>query len=441
MRAGFARVDITPEAGVPLGGNVREDKAARGVHDPLFASIAVLGADQPSPVVLIGMDLLGVTAAFSDAIAAAVRARTGIDAENIVVFATHTHSGPDTARGSGFDRSDYSAVDDWERRAVPAIVQGVADAVGMAVSVTVTVARGPAQGYAWNRRLRLPDGTVRMNWSAVPADAEPAGPVDDELSLWTFRDAAGTPVGALVHFTLHPAILVGHDWLFSADYVATLSAIVRERAGDVPVIFANGALGNVNHLNHRDEGRAIGFPEAERVGAGIGAALAELDDIPLEPSDVHMERLTIELDQRTVDRERAAWARRTLRANGSAPVDALDGVPDAAYACWTLDRGKRLAPLLDVPVTTVEFGDTILVFLPFEVFVEFGLSVRDILPGKVVRVVSLAQDYLGYLPTLAAFEEGGYEPTFGTSTIAAGQGEYLFGRIAAHLRSGQEASE
>lgn len=437
MYAGFAHVDITPDIGVPLGGNVREDKAARGTHDPLAASIAVLGADQP--VVLIGMDLLGVTAAFSTAIAMEVHARTGIAPEQVVVFATHTHSGPDTGRGSGFDLSDYSAVDEWEQKVVPRIAQGVADAHASATASTVTVARGQAPGYAWNRRLRMPDGTVRMNWSAVPAEAVPAGPVDDELSLWTFRASDGTAIGALVHFTLHPAILVGHDWLYSADYIASLSAMVRARVGDVPVIFANGALGNVNHLDHRDDGRAIGFEEAERVGTGIGAALAHLTDAATDNDRVHVHRATIELDQRTVDRERAAWARHTLRAHGSAPVDVLDGVPDAAYACWTLTRGKHLAPLLDVPVAAVELGDTVLVFLPFEVFVEFGLRIREAIPGKIVRVVSLAHDYLGYLPTREAFEEGGYEPTFGTSTIVPGQGEYLFGELAEWLSNEVES--
>lgn len=438
MRAGFAQVDITPDIGVPLGGNVREDKAARGTHDPLFANIAVLGSDRP--IVLIGMDLLGVTATFTAAICAAVHAATGIPAEQVVTFATHTHSGPDTSRGSGFDRGDYSAVDVWEQLAAPAIAQGVADAVRNAAGATVNVARGQAPGYAFNRRLLLADGTVRMNWSAVPDSAVPAGPVDDEITLWTFRGLDGAAVGALVHFTLHPAILVGHDWLYSADYIAALTATIRARVGDVPVIFANGALGNVNHLDHRDNGRAIGFGEAERVGAGIGASLSALSDAVIPEPGVRMHRTTIELDQRTVDRERAAWARRTLRANGAAPVDVLDGVPDAAYACWTLERGKHLAPLMDVPVAAVELGDTVFVFLPFEVFVEFGLGIRDALPGKIIRVVSLAHDYLGYLPTRDAFEQGGYEPTFGTSTIDAGQGEYLFGQIAAWLRGEVEGS-
>jgi hypothetical protein len=55
-------------------------------------------------------------------------------------------------------------------------------------------------------------------------------------------------------------------------------------------------------------------------------------------------------------------------------------------------------------------------------------------PSKIAKVVSLANGYLGYLPTKAAFEQGGYETTFGTSTVAAGQAEVLISEAVAALR-------
>jgi hypothetical protein len=77
----------------------------------------------------------------------------------------------------------------------------------------------------------------------------------------------------------------------------------------------------------------------------------------------------------------------------------------------------------------------VLVYVPFEVFVEFGLLLRDAFPDQLVKVVSPANGYFGYLPTAVAFAEGGYEPTLGTSTISPGQGEHLFHRIETELRS------
>lgn len=433
MRAGFGSAEITPAVGVPLGGNVREDKAARGVHDALWASVVVLH-DADRPVALIGMDLLGVTSSFASAIADAIAAKTPIRAEDVIVFATHTHSGPDSTHGSGRADGDYASVVSWEREVVPRIAAEAAVAWQRLAPTEISVLRGEAPGFTFHRRMLMPDGTVKMNWSPVPAEAVPAGPVDDELTVWVFRGAAGEAQGLLVHFTLHPAVLVGHDWLVSADYIASFTQALRERFGEVPVLFANGALGNINHLDARDPGRAIGFPEAERIGRGVAQAVESLSAQPVAQAALRMERQSIELSQRTVSRERAAWARRVLRMNAGAPVDVLDGVPEVAYASWTLNQGKTLPPILDVPVASIDLGETTLVFLPFEVFVEFGLGIRDAVAGRIVRVVSLAHDYLGYLPTARAFEQGGYEPTFGTSRIEAGAGEELFARLADGLR-------
>lgn len=434
MRAGFARADITCANGTPLGGNARTDKASRGVHDQLFASVVVLD-DGATTTVIIGTDLLGVSADFVAAIAGHAAAITGAHEDNVIVFATHTHSGPDTIHGSGFDDADYTRVIIWQNEAVLAIAQAIAEAFSSVIEVTVQRALTTAPGFAFHRRLRHTDGTLLMNWSDVDPDAvSPAGPVDDELTLLTFHSESGI-VGALVHFTLHPAVLVGHDWLVSADYIAALSSTLRGSIGPVPVIFANGALGNINHLDYHDEGRAIGFAEAERIGHGIGEHAAHLVAAAdaVEETSLWADRFVVTLTQRTVDFDHLRWARSVLRRSDAGAADALDGIPESAYARWALNRGKDLPPLLDVSVAMVGIGSTVFVFLPFEVFVEFGLELRAAFSNHIVKVVSLSGDYLGYLPTAIAFADGGYEPTFGTSRISQGQGEYLFQEISRQL--------
>jgi len=56
-------------------------------------------------------------------------------------------------------------------------------------------------------------------------------------------------------------------------------------------------------------------------------------------------------------------------------------------------------------------------------------------PERGLRAVSLRGATAVILPTAVALAEGCYEPTFGTSTNAAGQGEYLLHHIAAELRA------
>jgi len=435
---GFAQVDISCKVGTPLGGNSRVDKAARGLHDPLHATVAVIDTDIGARV-MIGLDVVSAPLALVEAVSAGVELRTGIPATSVTVSATHTHSGPDVERGNGLDELDYSAIDAWEHASVPAIGDAALRAQRAAVPATLRLASAEVADLSFNRRLAHRDGSTHMNWEPLEGDDVLAalGPIDPELVALIFSDERGSALGALLHFTLHPAILVGHDWLVSADYVAEASAALSAVLDGAPVLFLNGALGNVNHIDYHNTGRAIGFGESARVGNALGAAAVEAleretTDVDLE--DVDLRAIMVTLSQRTVDRAQLDHARALLAANAGRPVGALDGIPVEAYAQWTVTAGRGLTPLLDVKVRILRIGHVVFVYVPFEVFVEFGLELRRAFPGHIVRVVSHGGGSFGYLPTAAAFAEGGYEPTFGTSTIACGQGEYLFHHITTELR-------
>jgi neutral ceramidase len=438
-RVGFAQTDISCTPGTPLGGNARVDKAARGVHDPLHATVAVLESGSTSHV-LVGLDLLNAPARLVEAMSRAISDRIGLPASEVTVSATHTHSGPDVGRGHGMDNQPYDLVDAWEREAVQLVAAAAVEAHRTACPASLRVGRGNVMGISFNRRLIHRDGSTRMNWEPLAPEeiVGTRGPVDPQLLTLVFSDHDGYPLGAVVHFTLHPAILVGHEWLVSADYVADLSAVVSEQLDGAPVMFLNGALGNINHLDFRDDGRAIGFTESERVGRSIGGEALDAIAGAGEPIDMDLvtwRRFTVTLEQRTVDRQRLGAAQELLAVSAGEPVEALDGIPPEAYARWTVTQGRRLPPLLDVKVTIVRIAQVVLVYVPFEVFVEFGLTLGAAFPDHVVRVVSLGNDYHGYLPTASAFAEGGYEPTLGTSTVQAGQGEYLFHRIETEVRA------
>jgi hypothetical protein len=438
-RVGFAQTDISCSVGTPLGGNARVEKAARGVHDPLHATVALVD-DGAATHVLVGLDLLSAPGPLVGRMAEAIGDRVGIPASQVTVAATHTHSGPDVGRGHGMDDFSYERVDAWEREAVELVASAAVEAERTAAPATLRVGCTEVPGVAFNRRLIHRDGSTRMNWEPLdPAEVVGArGPVDPQLMTLVFSDEEGSPLGAVVHFTLHPAILVGHEWLVSADYVAEASAVVSRQLGGAPVMFLNGALGNINHLDFRDTGRAIGFAESERVGHAVGAGALRAIAAAPEPVDIPplaWHRFTVILEQRTVDRRRLEDAEQLLAASEGKPVDALDGIPPEAYAMWTVTEGRRLPPLLDVEVTVVRIAQVVLVYVPFEVFVEFGLALRAAFPEHLVRVVSPANGYHGYLPTASAFAEGGYEPTLGTSTVQPGQGEHLFHRIGTEVRA------
>jgi hypothetical protein len=77
-----------------------------------------------------------------------------------------------------------------------------------------------------------------------------------------------------------------------------------------------------------------------------------------------------------------------------------------------------------VQVFTID--DTAFVSVPGEMFVQLGLEIKEKSPFERTFVVELANDYVGYIPTRVAFQEGGYETlNVRSSKVAPEAGELL----------------
>jgi hypothetical protein len=119
MKAGAAKVDITPKAGVWMDGMIRSHPSV-GVHDPLFARALYLSPDDdPSNAfVVVSADVCGLRA--EDAGKARVLARPlGLTDRHIIVAATHTHSGPATV--GHFNPPEEAYIAEMVERMVAAI--------------------------------------------------------------------------------------------------------------------------------------------------------------------------------------------------------------------------------------------------------------------------------------------------------------------------------
>ena len=92
LRAGVGRADITPKLGYYLGGWTRQDRTAQGQHTRLFASALVLKRGD-TKIALVSVDLFMVPGGLVRHVAEA-NADRGFTEQNVVINASHTHSGP-----------------------------------------------------------------------------------------------------------------------------------------------------------------------------------------------------------------------------------------------------------------------------------------------------------------------------------------------------------
>ena len=92
LRAGAGKADLTPRTGYYLGGWTRADRVGQGQHTRLFARTIVLDRGGRK-VALVSIDLFMVPGGMVKQIGDRLAGR-GFAEQNIIISASHTHSGP-----------------------------------------------------------------------------------------------------------------------------------------------------------------------------------------------------------------------------------------------------------------------------------------------------------------------------------------------------------
>ena len=92
LKIGAARVRITPPDGTPMAGYY-SDRGSTTVHDDLYAKALVIEKDG-AKIAIISCDLISVPAEIVSKVRSIVEKTLGIKSDNVMVSATHSHTGP-----------------------------------------------------------------------------------------------------------------------------------------------------------------------------------------------------------------------------------------------------------------------------------------------------------------------------------------------------------
>ncbi len=399
LRAGFGIADITPPLGLHLAGHFRR-RPAKGIHDSLLATALVLEADEERAAV-VSCDLLGLSRQVVQRARELVHQQVGLAAEQVLLAATHTHAGPEV-------RPDRNGFDE---RYADFLVEKIATAVVLAVrdlgECELVFTRGREERISFNRRYWMRDGTVKMNPGVGNPDiVRPAGPIDpDVLGLWVMRE--GEPAGVVVNFACHLDVLGSANELVSADvphYVRqTLSGALGRQ---VPVVYLNGCCGDINHIDVNGPPRQGGYEHSEMMGRVLAGEMLRslMNAKAIQPGPVGAVSEMVRTHWRLWPEEEVKRAREILEDES---VD---------KETWTYHRALRIVSVAEhrgeereLEVQGVRAGEAVIVGLPGEVFCQIGLDIKAQAALEDVMVAELSNDNPGYIPTEAAFDEGGYE--------------------------------
>ena len=394
LRAGAARVDITPTRMCDLTGFLLRDNPAAGVHDPIYARALALD-DGRRRALLIVCDVLGMEPAFVAKQRLAIERATGVPATNIVVACTHTHSAP-----AAMPLVHCGEIDpDWLGALPGRLVEAAEQALRSLVPALASSDRAPTPPVCANRR-------------------DPADVVDRDLDILRL-DGPDGPIAALLVYGCHP-VAAGHaNRQVSADYFGVLAAAI-ERATGAVALATSGACGDVDPAIDGDPfvERPTDLALVRHVGEGLaGAALAAWPNLaPVADPRIGVSAVRLALplgaipSPEALSELAAGW-----RAGQIAPTDpAWAGREAAAMLAWAEQIAARrregaLSAVVDAEVQALALGDVALVGVPGELFAALGLAVKRAAPARHTIVLGYASGNIGYIPTRAAYERGGYE--------------------------------
>jgi hypothetical protein len=424
FHAGAAAVVITPPDGTPLSGYYSQ-RGSQGVLDDIHAKAVVLD-DGTTRVALVVCDLLSLPRHTVVEARGLIEKETGIPGGHVMISATHQHTGPVVARESSRDDLDGGsspAGTSYTEKLPALIAKAVADANAARVPARVSYAREEERRLAFNRRFWMRDGTVGWNPGKLNPDIlRPVGPTDPEVGVVYFEagsNEATRPLITYVNFALHPDTTGGAR--VSADYPGALSrSLAAYRGPDMLTIFANGACGEINHVNVQWPARQQGPAEANRIGTILAAAVlkAVMDLKPAEGTALRVRSEIVPLPAAPWTEADLAAAREVVKRPREAKF------LDLVKAYRVLDTAARDGKPFEVEVQVIAMGrDLAWVSLPGEAFVGLGLSIKAASPFRQTHIVELANGAIGYIPDRSAYVQGNYEVV--SARCAEGSGEML----------------
>ena len=392
LKAGVARVEITPAGSMPMYGySNRKCGPSNGTHDPLFAKVLVLEA-AGSRIAIVTADLGSLV---SDNLRREVASKLNIPV--LLLSSSHTHSAPaflpfGSAPVTGPEAQAY--LTDIERK----IFGAVAEASRAMFPARLGVGKGSIQ-IGYNRLLLRENGRARAVFDNL--DRIPYGPVDPEIVLLRVEDVDGRARALLVHYAAHAVVLGPTSCKYSADYPGVMQSAVERTLEGTQVMFVQGGAGDINPLFQGRSGR-------EEDDFGVMEKMGQL------------------------------LAAEVLRANKTVRplATGIDAIKVRSEVMTFADRWEK-DKTLDVGITTILLGREIgIAAVPGEPFHKLQKTWKEQAdvphPLFYGYTVSAGGTWAGYIPDLRSAAYGGYGADASTR-IEVGAGEKIMLRHLTNL--------
>ena len=320
IRCAFCEKDITP----PLGTIIPGDFGARhsdGVIKPLMVRAMTVSDGEKSAAIAV-VDSCGLYADVTEAVRKKVAETTNLPSDAVMVMATHSHSAGPTLNWGEQIRTNLQYLEMLATRTADAITEAFHNMKEVSVRKNTSV----LDGVSFIRVFKMKNGGLKTNPGVGNPDIiEPACEIDREISVAYILDNE-KPIGAIINFALHPAIVCGTK--SHGDYISIISEEMKKAFGDGFItLFINGACGNINHINPFDK-KTVEPGIHDIIGAKIAeCAISILKDAEETDGSISYASSKIKLRRRRADASAIADAVKHLDSLGDELENAGPGTP------------------------------------------------------------------------------------------------------------------
>ena len=344
LRVGAARVDITPPS------DPANPPSGKYAHERLYVRAIVLD-DGSARAALIGADQAGTPELVWQSASKQIATELNCPVENIVISATHTHSGWGPGGFPGMRALNTTS------STPPPIVGHMLDAVRQAKAKLQPASIGFGVGKSYlNVNRDTIDGETHL-WTQGP---NLDGPSDKTVAVMEFLTPKGEPIAVYVDYAMHPVngFLAG---ITSADFAGATSRYVEQAFDEKPVaVFVQGASGDQNPLYLRAGTNAL----ASQSGVPITGYVMTREPVeaPIRDGKVKPGPLDPKVRddlERVMDSEGVVLGEEVIRVMTG--IKRLDASPriEAAQKTVTCPGRKRVDAAREGTPGTYEDGDPV----------------------------------------------------------------------------------
>lgn len=416
-RAGFGRVDITPEESVPLAGYGNTSmRFFQNIRDRIIGNCVAISDEAGSTVLLFDVDLIVMDEPVLGMVREGITEKYGISGDRVMICATHTHSGPDIWNAKELSIVRYHQL----------LSSRLIEAAGMALQDQM-----PAQLYFGT--VEVPNMNFVKHYCHTTAEGQTlyfgdnfgkavydettrhATENDPSLHVLQLRRQEGLDI-VIGNWRAHPHFTSGSKkYDLSADYMGAFRKTLESMRA-CHAVFFQGCGGNNNSSTRLPQERR--YTTCDSYGMALAASAVECLEKNMTPAaygSVKTKQLWLEypLDHREDHRvEQALEVQKVWQTtNDMAQVMEVArpyGIRSPYHANAIVSKSKRPASKT-MEINALAVGPDVGIITGSEMFDTISIMTEIDSPFAATVTMGYCNAYRGYIPSKFGFEYTCYE--------------------------------